>query len=115
MNIQRLIKTTHPAILVKIANSIDGHTIYKPEKFTDLGLHPDIVKYFTKNFNSGSNHKDTIYNENNQSINVQNGVYGLDLLECICANLGVSSWKMGRGSRASHLAEQLIDKLQYTL
>lgn len=95
--------------VLKKAICVDGHTIYEPEKFLDAGLDPAVVRVFTKKIRSGDQPKEKLYTE---GVEVQslNGVYGLELLEFIARCFDVNSWKMGRGSRAAHLVEQLVEK-----
>ena len=105
---RELVKATDKDTLKK-AILVDGHTIYKPEKFLDAGLDASIVKAFTKIHESGEHPKEQISTAAGP-VNVLEGVYGLSLLEFIAGCFGVDSWKMGRGSRAAHLAEQLVEK-----
>jgi hypothetical protein len=94
--------------VLKKAIMVDGHTIYMPEKFTDAGLDASIVKLFTKIHESGSHSKEQISTAAGP-VKALEGVYGLDLIEFIASCFDVTSWKMGRGSRAAHLAEQLVE------
>jgi hypothetical protein len=102
------VKATDKEVLKK-AIMVDGHTIYKPEKFLDAGLDKDVVKAFTKVHESGSHPKEQISTDAGP-VNALEGVYGLDVLEFIASVFDVSSWKMGRGSRVGHLVEQLLEK-----
>lgn len=102
------VKATDKGILAKVVNSVDGHTIYDPKHFTEAGLDTEIVAAFTKTLRSGSSPKETIFGKDGRAVASMKGVYGLDLLEFIARTFGVNSWKLGRGSRACHLAEQLI-------
>lgn len=97
--------------VLKKAILVDGHTIYKPEKFLDAGLDATVVKAFTKIHESGSHPKEQISTDAGP-VNALEGVYGLAVLEFIAGVFDVSSWKMGRGSRAAHLVEQLLEKWQ---
>ena len=104
------VKATDGAVLKAVIRKIDGHTIYDPKAFLDEGLDPAIVAAFTKTQKSGNHPKEQIY-VGNTVVAALKGVYGLDLLEFIARTFNVESWKLGRGSRAQHLAEQLWPKL----
>jgi hypothetical protein len=105
--IRATVKATDKAVL-RESIKVDGHTIYKPEKFLDAGLDASIVTAFTKKLRSGDHPKEQIH-VNGEVVESLTGVYGLDVLEFIASVFDVSSWKMGRGSRADHLAEQLVE------
>ena len=105
--IREIVKNTDKAVLTKVINSVDGHGIYAPSLFTEAGLDVAVVNAFTKKLHSGNTPKETIFDNDNNAVESMTGVYGLDLLEFIADQFGVSSWKMGRGSRAAHLTEQL--------
>jgi len=106
--LRKLVKDTDKEILRQVV-SVDGHTIYDPQKFLDLGLDKVIVEAFTKKLRSGDTPKEVIYQGDREVASVT-GVYGLELLEFIARVFDVDSWKMGRGSRAAHLTEQLMEK-----
>lgn len=106
--IREMVKNTDKAVLQEVIK-VDGHTIYKPEKFLNAGLNADVVTAFTKYHQSGEHPKEQIH-VGNKVVEALSGVYGLDVLEFVASVFDVSSWKMGRGSRAAHLAEQLVEK-----
>lgn len=106
--VRATVKATDKEVLKK-AIMVDGHTIYEPRKFLDAGLDASIVKAFTKIHESGSHPKEQISTDAGP-VNALEGVYGLDVLEFIAGVFDVSSWKMGRGSKAGHLVEQLLEK-----
>ena len=106
--LREIVKTTDKEVLKK-AIMVDGHTIYSPSKFLDAGLNKEVVTAFTKRHFSGDHPKEQI-STNVGPVEALNGVYGLDVLEFIAGVFDVSSWKMGRGSRAGHLVEQLLEK-----
>lgn len=99
-----------PKDVLKKAIRVDGHTIYDPKKFLDAGLDPAVVTAFTKEIRSGSEPKSQI-SVDGKVVPSVTGVYGLDLLEYIARCFDVTSHKMGRGSRAGDLIEQLEAKL----
>lgn len=106
--IREAVKATDKETLKK-AVMVDGHTIYSPAKFLDAGLDTAVVKAFTKKQESGEHYKEKLF-VNGKEVDALEGVYGLDLLEFVANCFGVTSWKMGRGSRAAHLCEQLVEK-----
>lgn len=108
--IRATVKATDKAVL-REAIKVDGHTIYEPEKFLDAGLDAIVVTAFTKKLRSGDSPKERIHEwETGEVLESLTGVYGLEVLEFIAGVFDVSSWKMGRGSRAEHLCEQLLEK-----
>lgn len=106
--IRATVMATDKAVL-REAIKVDGHTIYKPEKFLDAGLDATVVTAFTKYHQSGEHPKEQIH-VGNKAVEALAGVYGLEVLEFIAGVFDVESWKMGRGSRAEHLCEQLMEK-----
>lgn len=104
------VKNTDKEVLKK-AILVDGHTIYMPEKFTDVGLPAEVVEAFTENMKAGEG-KEAIFDNNGNPVKSMKGIHGLRVVEFIASCFDVSSWKMGRGSRASHLIEQLQEKLK---
>lgn len=105
-----IITKTDKAILRKVVESINGHSIYPPEFFTEMGLDADVVMAFCEKIKSDfRDPKQTIY-QNNEPVKSMTGVVGLSLLSFIAGCYGVDSYKMGRGSRANHLAEQLLNE-----
>lgn len=108
------VRLTDKEVLKKVVVSSDGHTIYAPEQFTDLGLDKEVVGAFTDVIKSGSDPKEMIFGKNNELVKSVKGVHGLRLVEFIASVFDVTSWKMGRGSRAEHLSEQLVEKFNCT-
>lgn len=106
--IREKVKATDKAVL-REAVMVDGHTIYKPEKFLDIGLDAEIVTVFTKKLHSGEHYKEKL-EVNGKEVDSLTGVYGLDVLEFIASVFDVASGKMGRGSRAADLCEQLLEQ-----
>ena len=106
--LREIVKNTDKQLLGNVCRSIDGHTIYDPKKFTEVGLDKNLVVAFTKVLCSGTG-KEQIYDSSGEAIEGLVGVYGLELLEFIARTFGVESWKMGRGSRAAHLNELLVE------
>jgi hypothetical protein len=96
-------------VILDVAEMCDGHTIFKVEAFTKLGVPQELIDRFTEEFESDtSNYKETIFDHNGNVIPKMVGVYGLDVIESINRELGLpASDKLGRGFRARHCAEQI--------
>jgi len=128
--LRETVKNTDKAVLTKVVQSIDGHTIYEAKHFTEKGLDESVVNAFAKTLKSGKGQELPqspwpftivppgghgncpvwrVCDNNGVAVKSIKGVYGLDLLTFIANVFGVDSWKMGRGSRAQHLAEQLVE------
>lgn len=105
--LRETVKNTDKAVLTKVCQSTDGHTIYASKHFTEAGLDQSVVDAFTKTLHSGKG-KEQIY-KGGEPVESLKGIHGLQLLEFIASTFGVDSWKMGRGSRAAHLTEQLVE------
>lgn len=108
-HIAQLIRETDVEVLKK-AIDVDGHTIYHPDKFLEAGLGKEIVDAFTEEHQSGDEAKSTIFGNEGEQLDAVKGVYGLDLLIFIAQQFKVTSWKLGRGSAAAHLRQQLLEK-----
>jgi hypothetical protein len=100
------VKSTDKAILRAVASDCDGHTIYLPQHFIEKGLDAAVVAAFDRVHESTGGKGDIT--SGGRKVKVLQGVYGLEILEFICGVFAIDSWKMGRGSRAVDLAEQLI-------
>ncbi len=105
-NLREKVKATDKEILKK-AILVDGHTIYDAKKFTDAGLDASVVEAFVENMDSGQG-KEAIFDNAGNPVHSMKGVYGLRVVEFIASCFDVTTWKMGRGSRAQHLQEQLM-------
>ena len=102
-----LIRQTDPQIILRVAGRCDGHTIFKPEAFTDLGLAPEIVEAFTHTHKSDGSPKGSIF-VGGQAVQSLKGVYGLDLLEFLAQALDVKyRGCLGRGFQAAAIQQAL--------
>jgi hypothetical protein len=106
--IREKVQKTDKEVLKK-AIMVDGHTIYDAKKFTDAGLDAEVVEAFVENMASGQG-KEAIFDNDGNLVKSMKGVHGLRVVEFVASCFDVTSWKMGRGSRASHLQEQLVEK-----
>jgi hypothetical protein len=107
-NLREKVKATDKEVLKK-AIMVDGHTIYDAKKFTDAGLDAEVVEAFVENMASGQG-KEAIFDNAGNPVHSMKGVYGLSVLHFIAGCFDVTTWKMGRGSQAQHLIEQLMEK-----
>lgn len=106
-HVVQLICETSPDVILKAAALCDGHSILKPEAFTDAGLHNDVVEYLTATYKSDGTPKGTIYVAGKVVEELQ-GVYGLEVLKFIAGALGVEyEGKFGRGSQAEAIKQAL--------
>jgi hypothetical protein len=103
--LREIVKNESKAVLNKALSDIEGHTVYHPSKFLKAGLNEEVVKAFTERTYSGTG-KEQLYVDE-QPVDFIDGVWGLRLLEFVASTFNITSWKMGRGSRADHLIEQL--------
>ena len=107
----QLIKQCPPEVILQAASRCDGHTILKPEAFTDVGLPPEITLLFTRTYKSDGSPKGTIFVKG-QPVKTLAGVYGLDLLRFIASALGVEYRQaMGRGFEAQNIQIALRQRL----
>jgi len=99
----KLIKQCSPEVILAVSGRCDGHTIFKPEAFTDIGLPAEVTQLFTSTYKSDGSPKGTIF-VNGQPVEELAGVYGLDLLRFIASALNVEYRSaMGRGFEAQNI------------
>lgn len=100
-------------VLVDVANLCDGHTVFKVEAFTELGVPQELIDRYTHEHKSDtSDYKKTLTDNRGRVIPKVMGVYGLTVIEAIANDLGLpGSSKMGRGFRAQECREQICDYL----
>ena len=96
----KLVQQCGPEVILRAADVCDGHTIFKPEAFTQAGLPLEVVELHTRNYNSDGSHKGTIFVEG-EPVEKLLGVYGLDLLKFVASALRIDyPSALGRGSQA---------------
>ena len=90
------------AVIKKVAETMDGHTIFEPNVLINLGVPEHVSDHYVKTFKSNPNDpKWIIYNADGEPVNQMQGVYGLTVLEDIAAAFGVKGRGFyGRGSQA---------------
>ena len=92
-------KTLGKETLLKILDFLgnDGHTIYSREKIEELGVPQDILATVCiKHTYNKRNPKSVILAADGIKEDLV-GVYGLDLLKKISADMGIFTARMGRG------------------
>jgi len=100
-------------VIMDVANLCDGHTIFKMEAFTELGVPEELIRRYAYEHESDtSDYKSTIFDDAGKIIPKLMGVYGLDVIESMTHDLGLpGSSKMGRGFRAQECREQIRNHL----
>ena len=100
---------------VKSEASGDGHSIYFPKFFLDMGFSPDFVKRFTFKHKSDGTHKGNIYKDG-EVLKSLEGVASLSFAYGIAGDIGADTKqacsKMGRGSQAGELSFAISNKLK---
>jgi hypothetical protein len=96
----------------------DGHTIWSATALIEDGVPAYVIDTFTTVERSDGSHKGSIYPSDSLGLPGMpilaelRGVYGLTVIRSLASHHGVSSWKMGRGSEARDLTEQIRAKLE---
>jgi hypothetical protein len=106
--------TDIPAHIVLAAADIcDGHTIFNPQAFLDVGVPQDMVDRCTTIYESDfSNPKYTISGPDGKPVNQMRGIYGLDALSSMIRDFDITSpTKFGRGSQAYVWRDELHKRL----
>jgi hypothetical protein len=91
-----------PQVVLAAAELCDGHTIFEPQAFLDVGVPQELVDRCTDTHESDfSNPKYTISGPDGKPVNQMRGIYGLDALSSMIRDFGiVCPAKFGRGSQA---------------
>jgi hypothetical protein len=106
-----LVRQCQPGVILRAASRCDGHTIFKPEAFTEAGLPAEVTGLFTRKYKSDGSPKGTIF-VNGQPVKELTGVYGLDLLRFIASALDVEYRQaIGRGFEAQNIQTALRQHL----
>lgn len=100
-------------VILDVADLCDGHTIFKIEAFTKLGVPEELIQKYAQEFESNTeDYKQTIFDDHGKVIPKLMGVYGLDVIESINSELGLPyPTKMGRGFRAAECRDQIRNHL----
>lgn len=100
-------------VILDVVELCDGHTIFKVEAFTKMGVPQELIDRYTEDFESNTdNYKETIFDDHGKIIPKLKGVYGLDVIESINREFGLlAPDKFGRGSRADVCRRQIKEHL----
>jgi hypothetical protein len=98
-----------PKIVLAAADICDGHTIFKPEAFLEVGVPQALVDRCTDIYESNfDDPKHTISGPDGKPVNQMKGVYGLDALESMVRDFALPhDVKFGRGFQARIYQEVL--------
>ena len=102
--------TEIPASVVLAAADIcDGHTIFDPQAFVDVGVPQELVDRCTTIHESNpSDYKQTIFGPDGNIVNQMKGIYGLDALASMIRDFKIEAEpKLGRGFQAEVWKEAL--------
>lgn len=101
-------------VLLKVSDMCDGHSIFRPDSFTKLGVPDALISEYIRDYKSDtSNAKSTIFDGSGKVLSKLSGISGLTVLEAINYDLGLpGSRKMGRGFRADECRDQIYKYLE---
>jgi hypothetical protein len=96
-------------IVLAAADICDGHTIFNPQAFVDVGVPQTLVDRCTHIYESNfSNPKETISGPDGKPVNQMRGIYGLDALDSMVRDFNLQcESKFGRGFQAQVWKEAL--------
>ena len=96
-------------VILDVIELCDGHTIFKLDAFTSLGVPQELIERYAHEFESDtSDYKNTIFDNQGNVISKIKGVYGLTVIESINSEFGLpASNKFGRGFRADVCRDQI--------
>jgi hypothetical protein len=91
----------------------DGHSLYAPVAFTELGIPRNIVRHYTRVYSSDiRNPKEMMFDQRGRFVSHMKGIYGLDILRALANDLNApDSSALGRGFEARELTKNIKDKL----
>lgn len=107
--------TEIPASVVLAAADIcDGHTIFKPEAFLEVGVPQELVDRCTNVYESDpGDYKQCIFGPDGKMVNQMHGVYGLGVLDSMIRDFKIDAEpKLGRGFQAEVWKDALRKHLQ---
>jgi hypothetical protein len=98
-----------PKIVLAAADICDGHTIFKPEAFLEVGVPQELVARCTNIYESNfEDPKYTISGPDGKPVPAMEGVYGLDMLDSMVRDFKLEyEPKFGRGFQARVYQEAL--------
>ncbi len=107
LNVIDLVKQCSPETILRAASLCDGHSVLKPDAFTEAGLPAEVVEHVTREYRSDGTPKGTLF-VNGRAVESLTGVYGLDLLRFLASALGVEYRPaLGRGFEATNIVSAL--------
>lgn len=97
------------SVVLAAADICDGHTIFDPQAFADIGVPQELIDRCTNVYESDfSNPKYTISGPDGKPVNQMKGIYGLDALSSMVRDFDLpAETKFGRGSQAQVWKEAL--------
>ena len=106
-----------PKIVLAAADICDGHTIFEPQAFLDVGVPQELVDRCTTTHESDfSNPKYTISGPDGKPVEQLRGIYGLDALASMVRDFDLKyEPKLGRGFQAEVWKDALRKHLQPAL
>jgi hypothetical protein len=98
-----------PKIVLAAADICDGHTIFNPEAFLEIGVPQELVARCTDIYESNfGDPKHTISGPDGKPVPAMEGVYGLDALASMVRDFELTyEPKLGRGFQARVYQEAL--------
>jgi hypothetical protein len=102
-----LVRRTPKEAILQAVDIADGHSVYAPKAFTDVGLPAEVVAAFNVPHASDGSPKGTLFVDG-KAVEQLTGVYGLRLLEFLAEALGVEYRRcLGRGFQAASIREAI--------
>ena len=97
------------SVVLAAADLCDGHTIFDPQAFVEIGVPQELIERCTNVYESDfSNPKHTISGPDGKPVNQMRGIYGLDALDSMIRDFGITTdTKFGRGFQARLWQEAL--------
>ena len=93
----------------------DGHSIYSPQIFLDIGFDAAFVKQFTSEHDSDDTYKGSIFKDGKRVASLE-GVYALDFAYGVAEDIGADQLAAlhmrGRGFQAQALAVAINTKMK---
>ena len=95
--------------LKKVAQELDGHSIFLTDKLLEDGLPEDVANYYSKRHWSDKNsYTSTLFDNTGKCVDFIEGINGLHLLHAICSTLDIKYEDAhGRGTRAFRMIKAI--------
>jgi hypothetical protein len=101
-------------VLVGLVWPLNGHALYEPAVLEHRGLPHAVARALTRTHRCDGSLKGQLF-AGGRPVRSVRGVCGLELLTLIADALGVSAPPgLGRGTRAAHLRQAILDQLPVT-